>query len=390
VNDIWFDSGSEGTPQGSIISPLLCNISLHGLENELGVKYTSNGYVSSKGRSLFRFADDLVILCHSKSDAEAALEELSSALKVRGLEVSTQKTKVVHILEGFDFLGYTFKLEAKENVSYSRCIAHNDPVNGVIKQDLMGIYVRPSKKSLTKVKRKLRDIAMKNSSNMTKVFIRKMNEVIRGYAQSKWHWHSAKSFARLDLYIYNLCWRWAYRRHRDKGTFWIKKNYFTSLEMANIKSNWVFYAKNNIKGADSYNETYLFKFHWFKIRSYFPVKIDKNPENKQDREYFKSLLVKRGMDRPFNILFRLDKDLADSQGHLCPICTENLYDGYNLNIHHITPRSEGGKFVFSNLVIIHYNCHKHIHSTGNLDFYKKFLWQYRLDHPRKKGSYDGV
>lgn len=84
INGIWLDSGEDGTPQGSIISPLLCNIALHGLEEELGVKYLKSGYVDHKGRVLFRYADDLVIICHSKEDAEKALEELTAALKVRG------------------------------------------------------------------------------------------------------------------------------------------------------------------------------------------------------------------------------------------------------------------------------------------------------------------
>jgi RNA-directed DNA polymerase len=94
---VWLGSGEDGTPQGSAISPLLCNISLHGLEEELGVKYTKKGYIQMTSRCLIRFADDLVIICRSKEDALLALEDLKIALKKRGLEISDSKTSSFRI-----------------------------------------------------------------------------------------------------------------------------------------------------------------------------------------------------------------------------------------------------------------------------------------------------
>lgn len=80
VNGVWLDSSEEGTPQGSTISPLLCNIVLHGLESELGVKFIGRKFVDSRSRSVIRYADDLIILCDTKEDAEKALGELRLTL----------------------------------------------------------------------------------------------------------------------------------------------------------------------------------------------------------------------------------------------------------------------------------------------------------------------
>lgn len=160
TDEVWLDSGNEGTPQGSAISPLLCNIAIHGLETELGVEYDRRGYVNRGCRSVIRYADDLIVICYTRDDANRALEDLRVVLKPRGLDISENKTKVVHITEGFDFLGYTFKLKPKKYRQLSNCVSA-DPDYSRIKQNLMGLYVNPSSKSIKKVKIKLKETFMK-------------------------------------------------------------------------------------------------------------------------------------------------------------------------------------------------------------------------------------
>ena len=97
---VFFDT-EFGTPQGSIISPLLCNIALHGMEEELGVKINNKGMTMTGSRSIIRYADDFVVLCYTKEDAEKAKGELGGLLDKRGLKVSEAKTRIKHVTEGF-------------------------------------------------------------------------------------------------------------------------------------------------------------------------------------------------------------------------------------------------------------------------------------------------
>lgn len=129
-------------------------------------------------------------------------------------------------------------------------------------------------------------------------------------------------------------------------------------------------------------EPYLYKFHWFRLKDHILAKIDKLPDNRKDKQYYEELRVKRLESRPFNIFFRLDKEIAESQMGLCPICNIDLFNGEIINTHHIIPKAEGGKYTFQNLVLLHFRCHQQIHSEEYNLYYKKFLYEYRLNHPR--------
>ncbi len=111
-----FHESEAGTPQGGIISPLLANISLHGMEKFLGVKYNNRG--ENYGKRLFcRYADDFVVFCETKEDAEKATAQLAEFLKIRGLEIAPEKTRIVHIKDGFDFLGFNIRQYAVTNTN---------------------------------------------------------------------------------------------------------------------------------------------------------------------------------------------------------------------------------------------------------------------------------
>lgn len=104
-----FNDTPAGTPQGGVVSPLLANIALHGMENALGVRRDSNGWVKDSKRAIVRYADDFVVLCESEQDARQSQQDLTSWLKTRGLELSPEKTRVVHLDDGFDFLGFNVR-----------------------------------------------------------------------------------------------------------------------------------------------------------------------------------------------------------------------------------------------------------------------------------------
>lgn len=89
-------------------SPLLANIALHGMEQSLGIKYDKRGQIIGN-RIVIRYADDFVCLCETQEDAQAVIEHLNKWLEQRGLKLNQDKTKIVHITEGFDFLGFNVK-----------------------------------------------------------------------------------------------------------------------------------------------------------------------------------------------------------------------------------------------------------------------------------------
>jgi hypothetical protein len=100
-----FTPTEEGTPQGGVISPVLLNVALHGMEQAAGVRYDPNGWARADSPVLVRYADDLVALCHSRHEAEQVKARLAAWLTPRGLVFNEDKTRVVTLDAGFDFLG---------------------------------------------------------------------------------------------------------------------------------------------------------------------------------------------------------------------------------------------------------------------------------------------
>ncbi len=99
----------EGTPQGGVVSPVLLNVALHGMETAAGVSYNAHGWTRSDSPVLIRYADDMVALCHSRQQAEQVKARLAAWLTPRGLTFNEDKTHVVTLDEGFDFLGYNVR-----------------------------------------------------------------------------------------------------------------------------------------------------------------------------------------------------------------------------------------------------------------------------------------
>jgi RNA-directed DNA polymerase len=99
----------EGTPQGGVVSPVLLNIALNGMEEAVGVRYVSNGSIRVDSPAVIRYADDLVVHCHTRQDALEIKARLAKWLAPRGLAFNEDKTRVVTLAEGFDFLGFNVR-----------------------------------------------------------------------------------------------------------------------------------------------------------------------------------------------------------------------------------------------------------------------------------------
>jgi RNA-directed DNA polymerase len=195
---------NEGTPQGGVISPLLLNIALHGLEEAAGVRYDRSDSQRVKRNSpvLVRYADDMVALCHTKQEADHVKARLAEWLAPRGLSFNEDKTTIVHLDDGFDFLGFTAR-------------RHHGK-----------LLIKPSKAAIKRVKRRLAaEIRALRGANAAMI-LTTINPITRGWANYYRGAASSRTFAGLDRYLWQLTYKWACHRHPDKPKSWIINRYF--------------------------------------------------------------------------------------------------------------------------------------------------------------------
>ena len=357
VGNVWFDI-EEGTPQGGVLSPLLCNVAMHGLEGELGIrlKDAERGYVHQDSRLLVRYADDFVVFCHTREDAEVALQMVRVALEKRGLKIAEAKTRIQHICDGFDFLGFNVRWKLKDGAAPSaiRKIPNGDYQ---INPEKVGTYIIPSDKSLKNVKNNIKSIFMKHRGSNAETLIYEVNAVIRGYAAAKRAWHVNRTFHDLDQYLFDLQWRWIIRQHPNKNKGWLRSRYFTHLRLGNINNKWVFTSIGEKK-------VYMYQFKWFPPLLHVMVKNSAHVDDPANKSYWLELEGNRLEMIPFSPFSVIDDNLAKSQNGICPVCQNDLNNGEQVHKHHIIPRSEGGSSNATNLVLVHLPCHYSYHHAS--------------------------
>ena len=195
-----------GTPQGGILSPLLANIALSGLDEHFRKKWESLGpeWTRAKHRrnggtvmKLIRYADDFVVLVHgSRVDVEALWGEVAEVLAPMGLRLSAEKTRVTHIGEGFDFLGWRIQRRKKKGTSGQT-----------------QVYTYPSKKSLASIKAKIRVLTRRAAHRTLTDLLRRINPVIRGWCAYFQHGVSKATFSYLDHFAFWRIVGWLNKRH---------------------------------------------------------------------------------------------------------------------------------------------------------------------------------
>jgi RNA-directed DNA polymerase len=347
----WFPT-ETGTPQGGIISPVLANMALDGMERLLWGRFGKPGSrTSMKNKvNLIRYADDFVITGASKEVLEEAKVLIEEFLKERGLSLSPEKTKIVHIEEGFDFLGWNVrKYDGK-------------------------LLIKPAKKNVQAFLRKIRGIIKANKQAKQENLIGMLNPVIQGWANYHQNQVAKETFTKADTVIWKLLWSWACRRHPNKGARWIKKKYWTSESfhkeiMANGKiqeksfnRNWVFAAE--VKENDGkVRKVRLAKAADAPIRRHVKIKGEANPYDPKWEEYFEERLA-RIMYSDLKGRRKL-RTLWYIQEGVCPVCEQKITKETWWNIHHVLPRSLGGTELLSNLKLLHPNCHRQVHSRGH-------------------------
>lgn len=240
-----FTATEEGTPQGGVISPLLLNISLHGMEEAAGVHYFTGGSHAGETRPgspvLIRYADDLLAFAHSRVEAEQIQARLAAWLKPRGLVFNEEKTSIVHLNEGCDFLGFNIRRYRGGTV----------------------LLIKPSTAAVRRIRKRLAaEVKALRGANAEAV-IHKLNPIIRGWAAYYRSAVSSRIFHALDAYVWKLVYKWATHTHPNKPKHWVTARYFGMFNKAR-RDRWVFGDRNSGR--------YLAKFSWTKIVRHQMVK----------------------------------------------------------------------------------------------------------------------
>jgi RNA-directed DNA polymerase len=188
----------RGTPQGSVVSPLLSNILLTPFDQEM----------RSKGFQLTRFADDWVITCHSEAEAHAAIAVALRILKELGVELHPQKTRVVHVQHGFEFLGYKIKRGKRLKLSA-------DKIRSTARSG--ALYAFPREKSINRFMDQVRALTRRRVPLKTKELIEGLNPILRGWGNYYKKAHVRKLFNRLNRWIVRRIWSHRFKRWRNLG-----------------------------------------------------------------------------------------------------------------------------------------------------------------------------
>ena len=341
MEDGGFYDTEKGTPQGGVISPLLANVALHGMEKALKIKREpGSGYLRSH-RALARYADDFVVMCESEEDAYKAKAELNIWLATRGLKLSEEKTRVVHVDEGFNFLGFNVRRYPVTSKATTKK-----------KQYTPGhkLLIKPSKESVKKFRLKVKETMMLLKGAPVSTIISRLNQIIVGWANYFRSAVSKMTFSKLDHYIFQRQVRWVKFRHHNKGWEWIKHRYFGKFAPKH-NDIWVF--------GDKETGKYAKRLAWIKIERHIQVKGASSPDDGTLTNYWK--------DRKAKLLNLTGSyaTLARTQWYKCPGCREHLNNGEELHLHHtIRDHTDARRNELQYQQLLHYYCHQKMHSKG--------------------------
>src|SRR6266566_406706 len=327
-----FHATEQGTPQGGVVSPLLANIALHGMEEAIGVEYDSRGQLIGK-RAVVRYADDFVCFCETKEDAQQVQKILVEWLKERGLTLSEEKTRIVHLTEGFDFLSFNIRHYPAPQTARTG----------------WKLLIKPSKEAVQEIRKKLKDQWEKAQGANIQAALAKLNPIIRGWANYFRSTVAKEIFSKLDNWMFYKASRYATHKHPKKSKDWQHRKYWGQLNL-DRDDHWVF--------GDKQTGAYLLKFSWFPIERHVLIKGTSSPDDPHLANYW----MKRQARVAKDLTLSKQKLAKRQKGH-CPECGESLFNDEEIQVHHLLARSQGGKDSYGNLALVHLFCHQHIHAV---------------------------
>lgn len=281
----------DGVPQGGVVSPLLLNIALHGMERVAGARYTTGKYA---GRIMegcpvaIRYADDFVVLCHTRQEALDVKARLASWLAPRGLAFNEDKTRVVTLSEGFDFLGFNVRRYGIKPL------------------------IKPSKAAVRRIRERLRTELRSLRGTNAQAVIKRLNPIIRGWAAYYRTQVSSDVFNQLDHYLWTLTYKWARYSHQNKPKTWVVARYWGKFNKSR-QDKWVF--------GDRKSGAYLHKFLWTRVLRHRLVRPWASPDDPELADYW-AWRRRKGVPLPIN---KTTQELTNSQDGRCSICGSFLF-----------------------------------------------------------------
>jgi len=188
----------RGTPQGGVISPLLSNILLTPFDKEM----------RRKGYQLTRYADDWVITCRTPAEARAALRAATKVLETLDVRINPQKTRIVHVRHGFEFLGFKIKRGKQLRLPASKIRSGARPG---------GLYAYPREKSVRHFREQIRHKTRRKAPVSTEELIQEINPIIRGWGNHYKRAHVRRLFNQLDRWVVRRLWAHRHKRWRCAG-----------------------------------------------------------------------------------------------------------------------------------------------------------------------------
>ena len=321
---------------GGVISPILANLCLDGLEACIAKN------VSEKRRyklNVIRYADDFVITGATKEHLETVVKpRVIAFLAERGLRLSEEKTRITHINEGFDFLGWHVR-------------KYNDK-----------LLIKPSKQSVKALAEKTGEIFRANRQATPANLLKQLNPAIRGWANYHKHAVSKAVFYSVDTFIFQQLWHWARRRHPRKPPHWVRRKYFTTEG----NRNWVFKAVD-----DKGNLIRLYKAFLTPVTRHIKIQGKANPFDPAWESYFEQRYMKKWQSSKWG-KSKL-RTLWRRQNGYCPVCGQGFKGDTAIHAHHLIERCKGGSDNLDNLVLLHPNCHRQVHHLMKLGADMSFL-----------------
>ncbi|MCW7761543.1 group II intron maturase-specific domain-containing protein [Photorhabdus luminescens] len=237
---------------GGIASPILANMALDGLE------WVAQRVAPRQKVYVVKYADDFVISGSSKEVLEERVKPAVAAfLRERGLELSAEKTRITHIDEGFDFLGFNIRKYRGK------------------------LLIKPAKGAVKHMLRNIRELIKTNATTKTENLIRQLNRKLRGWANYYRHVVSKKTFAYVDHQVFQALLIWINRRHPNKSARWKQKRYFRRLGLR----QWTFFSMfRNVKGEQGCLD--LFSMASTPIVRHIKIRANATPYDPTYRQYF--------------------------------------------------------------------------------------------------------
>lgn len=325
-----------GTPQGGVISPLLANIALDGMEcylkQQMAQKYRNKRMVNSL--KVIRYADDFLIIHADKTVILECQEWLTNWLFKRGLELSQEKTRIVHTGKGFDFLGFNIRQYPKPKTGY---FAKTD--KGKLPYKTL---IKPSKAAIKKHKKELGNIVDQMRGQSQCDLIERLNPKIQGWTNYYRHVVSSQVFNEVDHWLWHKTYRWGRRRHPNKGRRWVYKKYYRNIK--NYTGQFASQAKVLIRHASN------------PIRRFIRIQTGRSVYDGDEIYWAKRLA------RGYGEITPSQAKLLRKQDGKCQYCHSLFKSGDKMEIHHLKARKGSSATSYDNLALLHRHCHDQYHA----------------------------